>query len=125
MKCIYCNTDTDLTSSDIITYSITGATLTKSFVCKVHNAFTNDHYEKTFVANLDFFRYQLGLTTRDGKPIQYHADITIDGTNIHNIKLSDRNALFAPKAVLKGTDEHGNKILIGKVEILEKISKKK
>lgn len=46
MKCIYCNSDKKLTSSDIITYAITGAKLTKSFVCETHNAFTNDNYEK-------------------------------------------------------------------------------
>ena len=67
MKCIYCNSEDELTSSDIITYAITGAKLTKSFVCKTHNAFTNDNYEKKFVADLDFFRNQLGLTTRDGR----------------------------------------------------------
>ena len=31
MKCIYCNSEAELTSSDIITYAITGAKLTKSF----------------------------------------------------------------------------------------------
>ena len=77
MKCIYCNSEVELTSSDIITYAITGAKLTKSFVCKTHNAFTNDNYEKKYVADLDFFRNHLGLTTRDGKPIQYKADISI------------------------------------------------
>lgn len=30
MKCIYCNADNELTSSDIITYAITGAKLTKA-----------------------------------------------------------------------------------------------
>lgn len=86
MKCIYCNSEAELTSSDIITYAITGAKLTKSFVCKTHNAFTNDNYEKKFVADLDFFRNHLGLTTRDGKPIQYKADISVDGTELHNVK---------------------------------------
>lgn len=37
MKCIYCNSDTELTSSDIITYAVTGVKLTKSFVCRTHN----------------------------------------------------------------------------------------
>lgn len=32
MKCIYCNAEDELTSSDIITYAITGAKVTKSFV---------------------------------------------------------------------------------------------
>ena len=48
MKCIYCNSEAELTSSDIITYAITGAKLTKSFVCKTHNAFTNDNFQKSF-----------------------------------------------------------------------------
>ena len=125
MKCIYCNSEVELTSSDIITYAITGAKLTKSFVCKTHNAFTNDNYEKKFVADLDFFRNQLGLTTRDGKPIQYKADLSIAGTEIHNVKLSDRESLYAPKDVVAGTDIEGNKILMAPMERLEKISKGK
>ena len=59
MKCIYCNSDQQLTVSDIITFAITGAKLTKSFVCKKHNAFTNDNYEKRFVEDLAFFRNHL------------------------------------------------------------------
>ena len=125
MKCVYCNSEVELTSSDIITYAITGAKLTKSFVCKTHNAFTNDNYEKKFVADLDFFRNQLGLTTRDGKPIQYKADLSIAGTEIHNVKLSDRESLYAPKDVVAGTDIEGNKILMAPMERLEKISKGK
>ena len=76
MKCIYCNAEDELTLSDIITYAITGAKVTKTFVCKAHNSFTNDMYEKKFVADLNFFRNQLGFSTRDGKPIQYIADIS-------------------------------------------------
>lgn len=123
MKCIYCNSEIELTSSDIITYAITGAKLTKSFVCKVHNAFTNDNYEKKFVADLDFFRNHLGLTTRDGKPIQYKADISVDGTKMHNVKISNRESLYAPKDVVAGTDDNGNKILMAPMERIEKISK--
>ena len=125
MKCIYCNSEAELTSSDIITYAITGAKLTKSFVCKTHNAFTNDNYEKKFVADLDFFRNHLGLTTRDGKPIQYKADISVDGTELHNVKISNRESLYAPKDVVAGTDDNGNKILMAPMERLEKISKGK
>ena len=125
MKCIYCNSEDELTSSDIITYAITGAKLTKSFVCKTHNAFTNDNYEKKFVADLDFFRNHLGLTTRDGKPIQYKADISVDGTELHNVKISNRESLYAPKDVVAGTDDNGNKILMAPMERIEKISKGK
>lgn len=125
MKCIYCNSEVELTSSDIITYAVTGAKLTKSFVCKAHNAFTNDNYEKKFIADLDFFRNQLGLTTRDGKPIQYKADISVDGAEMHNVKISTRESLYAPKDVLSGTDDNGNKVLMVPMERIEKISKRK
>lgn len=125
MKCIYCNSESELTSSDIITYAITGAKLTKSFVCKTHNAFTNDNYEKKFVADVDFFRNHLGLITRDGKPIQYKADISIEGKEIHNVKISNRESLFLPKDVVAGTDDNGHKILIAPMERINKISKGK
>lgn len=125
MKCIYCNSETELTSSDIITYAITGAKLTKSFVCKTHNALTNDKYEKQFVADLDFFRNHLGLTTRDGKPIQYKADITVDGIEMHNVKVSNRESLYAPKEVVTGVDCDGKKVLMAPMDKIEKISKGK
>lgn len=125
MKCIYCNSDAELTSSDIITYAITGAKLTKSFVCKVHNAFTNDNYEKKFVADLDFFRNHLGLTTREGKAIQYKADVSVDGTEIHNIKISNRESLYSHKGVVAGIGSNGNKIIMAPMEKIEKISKGK
>ena len=115
MKCIYCNSETDLTSSDIITYAITGAKLTKTFVCKTHNAFTNDNYEKKFVSDLDFFRNHLGLTTRDGKLIQYKADVIVDGSTIHNVKVSNKESLFAPKDVVAGTDDDGHKVLMAPI----------
>ena len=123
MKCIYCNSDTELTSSDIITYAVTGAKLTKSFVCRTHNAFTNNNYEKKFVADLNFFRNHLGFSTRDGKPIQYIADISVDGTEMHNVKISNRESLYAPKSVVTGFDENGKKVIMAPIEKVRKISK--
>ena len=125
MKCIYCNSEVELTSSDIITYAVTGAKLTKSFVCKTHNAFTNDTYEKKFIADLDFFRNHLGLTTRDGKPIQYRAGLLVDGAEVHNVKISNRESLYAPKDVVVGTDDNGNKIIMAPMDRIEIISKGK
>ena len=125
MKCIYCNSDTELTSSDIITYAITGAKVKKSFVCHTHNSFTNESYEKKFVSDLDFFRNHLGLTTRDGKLIKYKADITIEGKKVHNIEISNRESLYSSKRVNSGKDDNGNKVLLGSIEKLEKISKEK
>ena len=74
---------------------------------------------------MDFFRNHLGLTTRDGKPIQYKADISVDGTELHNVKISNRESLYAPKDVVAGTDDNGNKILMAPMERIEKISKGK
>lgn len=123
MKCIYCNAENHLTSSDIITYAITGAKLTKTFVCKEHNGFTNDMYEKKFVDDMNFFRNSLGLLTRDGNLIQYTADVSINGKKIHNVKLSTKESLFAPKKVVSGYDEEGKKVLLAPMEKLEAISK--
>lgn len=125
MKCIYCNSEKKLTSSDIITFAITGAKVTKSFVCDTHNAFTNNNYEKKFVADLNFFRNHLGLSTREGKPIQYEADILVDGTEMHNVKVSDRESLYAPKSVVAGFDKDGKKVIMAPMEKIEEISKGK
>lgn len=86
-KCIYCNSD-DLSVSDIISYALTGAKLTKKFVCKKHNKFTNDNYEKTTIANLDFIRSSLGLAERKGAEIKYKANVDIDGMFIPNVWVS-------------------------------------
>lgn len=125
MKCIYCNSEENLTLSDIITYAITGAKLTKRFVCNEHNAFTNDEYEKKFVADLDYFRNRLGLCTRDGKAIQYIADIFVDGIVMHDVKISNRESLYEPKDVVRGFDDKRNKILMGPMKRIAKISKGK
>lgn len=125
MRCIYCNSEIELTLSDIITYAITGTKLTKSFVCKTHNAFTNDNYEKKFVSELDFFRHYLGLTTREGDLIKYKADISVDGIEIHNVKISNRDSLYEPKGIIVGNDSAGKKVLMGPKEKIEKIKKSK
>lgn len=125
MKCIYCNSEVELTSSDIITYAITGAKLTRPFVCKTHNSFTNDHYEKKFITDLDFFRNQLGLTTRNGKPIQYKTDLSMGGITLHNVKISNRESIFDPKDVIVGTDKNGNRSLLGPIEKIDKINEGK
>lgn len=122
MKCIYCNYESELTVSDIITYAITGTKLRKKFVCTKHNAFTNDNYEKKFVDRLDFFRNCLGLTTRDGEVIKYTADIIGDNFEINDVKLSDRKSFYNPKGVVKGKNKNGEKQLIAPTEKMKKIS---
>lgn len=123
MRCIYCNAENDLTSSDIISYAITGAKVTRSFVCHRHNAYTNDNYEKKFIADLNEYRNALGLSTRDGKPIQYSADIIVSGVRIHDVILSDRVSLYNPKGVVNGTDGSGQKVLLAPKEKFNKMKK--
>ena len=53
-KCIYCNS-TDLTTSDIISCALTGKKLTRRFVCREHNAFTNNNFEKKAIKKLGLF----------------------------------------------------------------------
>ena len=82
-------------------------------------------YEKKFIDDLNFFRNQLGLSTREGKPIQYIADISVNGTELHNVKVSNRESLYAPKGVVTGVDNNGNKVLLAPMEKLDGISKGK
>ena len=118
-KCIYCNSQ-DLSVSDIISYALTGAKLTKKSVCHSHNKFTNENFEKIAIANLDFFRYSLGLSERKGGQIKYKADVTIDGITIPNISVSDRKSIYEDKKRLFQIDNNGSKSLIGNIERLKK-----
>jgi len=78
-KCIYCNSSDNLTVSDIIPFALTGAKVTKKFVCETHNGFTNRNFEKDTINNMNFFRNSLGLCERSGGDIKYKADLTISG----------------------------------------------
>lgn len=122
MKCIYCNNDSDLTVSDIIPYALTGAKLKKRFVCKEHNGFTNDNYEKQLIKKLDVFRNRLGLTERDGDPVRYKAELSIGEYTFPNITISDHASIFDnSKRVFRTTDENGKTILVGNKSELLKI----
>lgn len=65
----------------------------------------------------------MGFSTRDGKPIQYMADISVDGTEMHNVKISTREALYAPKNVVSGFDDDGKKVIMAPMPKIEEISK--
>lgn len=117
-KCIYCNS-TDLSKSDIISYALTGAKLVKKFVCREHNSFTNDHFEKIAISNLNFLRNSLGLTERGGNDIKFKANIIIDGFNIHHTTVSDRAAFYEDKNRLFEVEVDGQKFLIGNIEKLK------
>ncbi|WIV13766.1 hypothetical protein [Proteiniborus sp. MB09-C3] len=117
-RCIYCNSE-DLSVSDIISYALTGAKLTKKFVCHKHNAFTNENFEKTAIANLVFFRNSLGLTERTGNDIKYKANLIIDGITIPNVFVSNRASIYEDKKRLFPAEQDGKKVLIGNTDKLK------
>lgn len=119
-KCIYCNSSDNLTVSDIIPFALTGAKVTKKFVCKTHNAFTNDNFEKDIIKNMNFFRNSLGLYERSGGEIKYKADLTISGHKITNIDISDRISIYEDKKRLFQVEKDGQKSLIGNIDVLRK-----
>ena len=117
-KCIYCNSD-DLSVSDIIPYALTGAKLTKKFVCHEHNDFTNVNFEKKAIFNFDFFRSSLGLTERNGNEIKYKAELIIDGISIPNVSISDRRSIYEDKKRLFQVEHNGKKVIVGNIEKLK------
>ena len=123
MKCIYCNRDTDLTVSDIIPAALTGAKLRKKFVCRAHNSFTNNHYEKEMIRRLDMFRNRIGLTERDGDPVRYYANLNIgEYTSEKNISISDNTSIMDTDRLFRMKDKRGHTVLVGSKENLLKIS---
>lgn len=121
MKCIYCNCENDLTVSDIIPYAMTGAKVKKSFVCKTHNGFTNDNYEKKMISEFAFFRNRLGLTERDGDPVRYNAELNIGEYKFDNVSISDHTSILgSSKRRFKTVDKNGNKVLVANREALLK-----
>jgi len=125
MKCIYCNCEAELTVSDIIPYALTGAKVKRRFVCKVHNSFTNDRYEKDFIKNLDYFRKSLGLTTRDGDEIKVNVSIDIGDYHINNVCFATVDSLLNGKQILTTSDNEGRTIKIGNRDIISRINSSK
>ncbi|TEB17089.1 hypothetical protein Psfp_00823 [Pelotomaculum sp. FP] len=115
-KCIYCNSTENLTESDIITYALTGAKLKKRFVCKKHNSYTNDKFESDCVKNWDFFRNQLGFTTREGNIVKYKGNIVIDDIVIKDVNLSDKKTFYTSQIL--STTHNGHKVILGNSNLL-------
>lgn len=116
-RCIYCNSY-DLSLSDVISCALTGAKITRKFVCKEHNKFTNQ-YEKIAINKLNFFRNRIGLTERDGSSIEYTTDLTINGINITKVSLSDRASLYEDRKRLFRGKSNGKEVLVGNVNKLK------
>lgn len=113
MKCVYCNEDFELTVSDIIPYAMTGAKVKKRFVCKKHNAFTNDNYEKIMIDSWAFYRNFLGLKQRNGDDVKYTADVEIGDVTVANASLSDKSSFIDGSRLFNGVNKDGEKVKIG------------
>ena len=123
MRCIYCNDESDLTVSDIIPAALTGAKLTRRFVCRKHNAFTNENYESIMIKNLAVFRNLIGLSERDGGPVRFRADLTIGEYTFPNQQIADRKSVLSMDGrILSTKTENGQRILLGDTNDLLKIS---
>ena len=121
MRCIYCNTDTDLTVSDIIPAALTKAKVRKKFVCRSHNSFTNDCYEKEMIQRLNILRNQIGLTERDGDPVRFSAELNIgEYTSEKEISISNNKSIMNSDRLYKMRDGQGRKVLVGSKENLLK-----
>ena len=121
MSCVYCNMESDITTSDIIPWALTGAKVRKRFVCQTHNAFTNDNYEKEMIKRFAVFRNLLGLTERDGDPVRFSAELNIDGYLFENTSVSDRVSIIGTSRMFSTTDKNGKKTIVGNESDLLKI----
>jgi len=121
MKCIYCNEENELTVSDIIPSALTNAKITRKFVCKKHNAFTNDNYEKRTIERFGIYRNLIGLTERDGDPVRFIADLQIDGYTFKNTSISNKASILNGKRCFSTKEESGTKIIVGDRNELLKI----
>ena len=122
MKCIYCNSEEDMTVSDIIPAALTGAKLTRRFVCYTHNKFTNDNYERDMIKQLASYRNFVGLTERDGDPVRYYADLTIGDRTFKKVKITDNASVLSGDRIFRAIDSSGRTILAGGRENLLKIN---
>lgn len=121
MKCIYYNNESVPSVPDIIPAALTGAKLRKRFVCRYHNGFINDYYERKMISKLDFYRNLIGLTERDGDPVRFKARVEVDGYVVEEKTISDIASILDPKNPFRTEDESGHTVIIGETEQLLRI----
>lgn len=115
IRCIYCNSNENLTKSDIIPDSITTAKCKNGNVCKIHNNLTNTLHEQKFAMDFSFIRNKLGYTMRNSNlPVPYKMNIWINEKpsyrrkpslvkTFHNLKHFVLNELsISPNGMVEG-----------------------
>lgn len=119
-RCIYCNSESNLSKSDIIPYGLTGAKVVRKFVCSNHNGHTNDEFESESIKRLDFIRNEMGFKTRGGATISYRCDIDVNGTILKNVSITDKKYFFERQII--SHDDNGKQFKAGPYDKLKKIN---
>ena len=118
-KCIYCDTEKDLSKSDIIPDALTNAKIINPNVCRVdHNNKFSDMFENEVIEKLAFLTNELDIKSSKGNGYaSYMANIIVEGTE-YSAKMSAETDLFNRK-IMRSTD---GKSLIGPMEKIKKIN---
>lgn len=119
-RCIYCDTDNDLSESDIIPDALTNARITNKNVCRIeHNNKFSDMFESKVIESLSFITNELDINSSKGKNYaQYEAMVKIEGID-YDTYISSELDLFNGR-VLKSADKRH---LLSSLERVNAISK--
>ncbi|AFM40963.1 hypothetical protein Desaci_1988 [Desulfosporosinus acidiphilus SJ4] len=119
-RCIYCDTDNDLSESDIIPDALTNARITNKNVCRVdHNNKFSDMFESKVIEALSFITNELDIKSSKGKNYaRYAATVKIDDVD-YETYISSEKDLFNGR-VLKSADK---KFLMSSLERANEIAK--
>ncbi|NDO49791.1 hypothetical protein FMM75_10400 [Lachnospiraceae bacterium MD335] len=118
-RCIYCDTEKDLSKSDIIPDALTNAKIINPNVCRVaHNNKFSDMFENEVIEKLAFVTNELDIKSSKGnRYASYKANVIVEGTE-YSAKMSAETDLFNIK-IMRSTD---GKSLIGPIEAIKKIN---
>lgn len=119
-RCIYCDTDNDLSESDIIPDALTNARITNKCVCRVeHNNKFSDLFESQVIKALAFITNELDIKSGKGSDYAaYPATVKIAGVDYDTSMRSEMD-LFNGR-VLKSVDK---KHLMSSLEKAHEIAK--
>ena len=88
-RCIYCDTEKDLSKSDIIPDALTNAKIINPNVCRVaHNNKFSDMFENEVIEKLAFVTNELDIKSSKGnRYASYKANVIVEGTE-YSVKMS-------------------------------------
>ena len=139
-RCIYCNTDTDLSESDVIPDALTNARVTNKCVCRVeHNNKFSGLFESKVISALALITNELDIKSSKGSDYAaYPATVKIadteyettmrTGTDLFNgrvIKSADKKHLLTSfdKALAIAKDESKVEVIdVNNIEIEKKVA---